>query len=165
MSAQASRRNTMIPSTARAVTTSLHVISMSSWCIVLMRLVLCHQDPCSWPRRCNTQPAVSRRVSPSSPKNMFPKALCNPLAIPWAASHAQDVLPGWVSPRTSAAVRCQRAAASRQSDSLSQHGAYRPIDAADGKHSHECAMQPRAMVGLTGCMSVQTRHWHSSCLV
>jgi hypothetical protein len=37
-----------------------------SWCIVLMPLVLCHQDHCSQPRRCNTQPAVSRRRIPRS---------------------------------------------------------------------------------------------------
>jgi hypothetical protein len=48
-SAQCNRRNTMIPITARAVTASLQVISTSSWCIVLMPLVLCHQDHCSWP--------------------------------------------------------------------------------------------------------------------
>lgn len=66
LSAQYSRRNTMTPSTARAVTTSLHVIATSSWCIVFLPLVLCHQDHCSQPRRCNTQPAVSRRRIPRS---------------------------------------------------------------------------------------------------
>jgi hypothetical protein len=108
-----------------------------------------------------------RRAGTSSPTfvHLLPEVLGQPACHPSTASHAQDVLPGWVSPRTSAAVRCQRATASRQSDILSQRGAYRPINAADGKHAHGRAMQPRAMVGRTGCISVQTRHWHSSCLV
>jgi hypothetical protein len=56
----------MMPSTARAVITSLQVISTSSGCIVFLPLVLCHPDPCSWPRRFNTQPAVSPRRTPRS---------------------------------------------------------------------------------------------------
>jgi hypothetical protein len=56
----------MMPSTARAATTSLTVISTPSWCIVLTPLVGCHPDHGLQPRRCNTPPAVSRRRIPRS---------------------------------------------------------------------------------------------------
>jgi hypothetical protein len=209
LSAQCSRRNTMTPSTARAVTTSLQVISTSLWCIVLLPLVLCHPDHGSQPRRCNTPPAVSRRRIPRSAAHRWvsrlsrihrcsveawglPPRPCTPRArvstptlwrptcgygrdaadrgdVPRCPCPKLGKMPiSWHSAgarrrRGQAPVLCQRATASRQSDNLSQRGASRPINAADGTPSHECAMPPLAMVGLSGCLAAQTCHWHSSC--